>query len=135
MCASQVALVVKNLPANAGDVRDAGLIPASGRSPAEGQGNPLQYSCLEKPHGQRSLAGYSPQGHTESETTEVTWHACTCTSVQRLRGKLPLSPWVACSSPNQGWKQKVYIIKNIGRSRLADRGNSCLTSKAQSRLG
>ena len=73
--------MVKNLPANAGDVRDAGLIPELERSPAEGQGNPLQYSCLEKPHGQRSLAGYSPQDRTESDTTEVTWHAHTCTSV------------------------------------------------------
>ena len=48
--ASQVALVVKkNLPANAGDVRDVGLIPGSGRSPGEGHGKPLQYSCLENP--------------------------------------------------------------------------------------
>ena len=37
-----------------------GLIPGLGRSPGEGHGNPLQYSCLENPHGQRSLAGYSP---------------------------------------------------------------------------
>ena len=44
-----VALVVKNLPANAGDMRDAGLIPGSGRSPGGGQGNTLQYSCLENP--------------------------------------------------------------------------------------
>ena len=48
---SQVALVVKNLPANAGDIRDMGLIPGSGRSPGGGHGNPLQYSCLENPHG------------------------------------------------------------------------------------
>ena len=47
--ASQVALVVKNLPAKSGDIRDAGSIPASGRSPGEGHGNPLQYSCLENP--------------------------------------------------------------------------------------
>ena len=40
-------LVVKNLPANVGDVRDAGLIPGSGRSLREGHGNPPQYSCLE----------------------------------------------------------------------------------------
>ena len=44
---SQVALVVKNLPANAGDVRDLGLIPGLGRSPGEGNGNPFQCSCLE----------------------------------------------------------------------------------------
>ena len=41
--------MVKNLPANGGDIRDAGLIPGSGRSPGGGQGNPLQYSCLENP--------------------------------------------------------------------------------------
>ena len=56
----RVALVIKNLPANAGDIRDVGLIPGLGRSPGEGHGNPLHYSCLENPHGQRSLAGYSP---------------------------------------------------------------------------
>ena len=49
--------VGKEYACNAGDL---GLIPGSGRSPGEGTGNPLQYSCLEHPHGQRSLAGYSP---------------------------------------------------------------------------
>jgi len=44
-----VALVVKNPPAKAGDRRDPGSIPGSGRSPGEGHGNPLQYSCLENP--------------------------------------------------------------------------------------
>ena len=44
-----VVLVVKNPPANAGDVRDMGSIPGSGRSPGGGHGNPLQYSCLENP--------------------------------------------------------------------------------------
>ena len=44
-----MALVVKNLPASAGDIRDSGLIPGSGRSPGGGHGNPLQYSCLENP--------------------------------------------------------------------------------------
>ena len=47
--ASQVELVVKNLPASAGDVRNVGSIPGSGRSPGEGYGSPLQYSCLENP--------------------------------------------------------------------------------------
>ena len=47
--ASQVALVVKNLPANAGDIRDKGDIPELGRSRGGGHGNPLQYSCLKNP--------------------------------------------------------------------------------------
>ena len=50
--ASQVVLVVKTPPANAGDVRDLGLIPESGRFPGEGRGNPLQHSCLENPMDQ-----------------------------------------------------------------------------------
>ena len=50
--------MVKNLPANAGDSRDADSIPGSGRSPGGGKGNALKYSC-QKFHGQRSLLGYS----------------------------------------------------------------------------
>ena len=46
---TQVALLVKNLATNAGDARDASSIPELGRSPGEGHGNPLQYSCLENP--------------------------------------------------------------------------------------
>ena len=49
MWASQVALVVKNLPAITGDIRDMGSIPGLGRFPEEGHGNPLQHSCLENP--------------------------------------------------------------------------------------
>ena len=45
----QVALLVKNLPASAGDLRDWGLIPSLGRSPGGGHGDPLQYSCLKNP--------------------------------------------------------------------------------------
>ena len=62
---------------NAGDV---GLIPGSGRSSGEGNGNPLQYSCLEN-SGQRSLMGYSPWGCKELDTTECTRtyaSLCTC---------------------------------------------------------
>ena len=55
-----VALVVKNLPADAGDIRDAGLIPGSGRTPGGGHGNTFQCSFLPgESHGQRSLAGCS----------------------------------------------------------------------------
>ena len=47
-----------------------GLIPGSGRSYGEENGNPLQYSCLENPHGWRSVVSYSPWGHKESDMTE-----------------------------------------------------------------
>ena len=50
---SQVVLVVKNPPANTGDIKDAGLIPGSRRSPGERHGNPLHYSCLENPMDRR----------------------------------------------------------------------------------
>ena len=62
--ASQVVLVGKNLPANAGDVRDRGLIPGLGRSPGGENGNPLQCSCLENPMDRR--------GCKELAVTEVT---------------------------------------------------------------
>ena len=62
--------MIKNLPANAGYTGDSGLIPGLGRSAGGGHGNPLQYSRLENPHGQRSLAGYSSWGHKESDMTE-----------------------------------------------------------------
>ena len=51
---------IENSLANAGDIRDVSLIPGLEGSPRGGHGNPLQYSCLVNPHGQRSLAGYSP---------------------------------------------------------------------------
>ena len=71
---SQVALGIKNLPANPGEVKDTGSIPGLGRSPKGWLGNPLQYSCLEKSHGQRSLLGYNPWGCTELDMTEATQH-------------------------------------------------------------
>ena len=66
-----MVLVVNNLPANAGDLRDAGSILGLGRSPGGGHGNPLQCSCLENPHGQTSLVGHIPWNHKESDMTEV----------------------------------------------------------------
>ena len=62
--------VVKNPPAKAGDAGDTGSVLGSGRSPGGGHGNPLQYSGLENPYGQRSLGGYSPWGRRESGMTE-----------------------------------------------------------------
>jgi len=46
------------------------LIPGLGKSPGEGHGSPFQYSCLENPHGKRSLGSYNPWGHKESDMTE-----------------------------------------------------------------
>ena len=65
--ASKVVLVVKNLLANAGDIRDTGLIPGLGRFPGEGNSNPLQYSCLENPMG-RGAWWATVHGVSKSQT-------------------------------------------------------------------
>ena len=70
--ASQVVLLVKNLPANARDIRDVGSIPGSERSPGEGNGNPLQYSCLENPMD-RGTWGLQSMG-SQRDKTEATEH-------------------------------------------------------------
>ena len=67
MLIKRVAQIVKCLPAMQ---KTWGSIPGLGKSPEEGNGNPLQYSCLEKSHGQQSLVGYSPWGRKELDTTE-----------------------------------------------------------------
>ena len=75
--ASQVALVVKNPPASAGDPRDLGSIPGSGRSPGGGHGNPLQYSCLENPMARGAwwaVVGCGPLDPKEPNMTEASWH-------------------------------------------------------------
>ena len=66
----KTSLVAQIVKASAYDMGDPGLIPGSGRSSGEGNGNPLQYTCLEKSHGWRSLVGYGPWGHKELETIE-----------------------------------------------------------------
>ena len=68
---SQVALVVKNLPASAGDIRDTGSIPELGRSPEGGHGNPLQYSCLENP---MDRGAWQPAVHGVAQSrTQLMW--------------------------------------------------------------
>ena len=69
--ASHVALVIKNSPATAGDIRDVDSIPESGRSPGGGHGNPLQYACLENPMD-RGAWRATVHGVAESDMTEVT---------------------------------------------------------------
>ena len=76
--------MVKNLPANAGDTRDAGLISGSGRSPGEGNGNPLQYSCLEDSMD-RGAWQATVHGVVESDMTE---HAHTHTVTLKVCNSL-----------------------------------------------
>ena len=66
-----MGLVVKKLPANAGDIRDTGSVPGSGRSPGGGHGNPLQFSCLENPID-RGTWRAAVHRVAESDTTEAT---------------------------------------------------------------
>ena len=82
--------VVKNLPANAGDPRDVGSIPGSGRSPGGGSGNLLPLLLPGKFHGQRSLAGYSPWGPEESKASEHMERR----EVSRGRGYMCVYSWV-----------------------------------------
>ena len=70
--ASQVVRVVKNPPANAGDAKDTGSIPGSGRLPWRRKWQPTPVLLPGKVHGQRSLPGYSPRGCQELDTTEHT---------------------------------------------------------------
>ena len=89
-----MTLVVKNLPtnANAGDVRDTGLILGLGRSPGEGNGNPLQYSCLESPMD-REAWWATVHRLAESDMTEATEQAL----MERPTTDDRLIEWVANS--------------------------------------
>ena len=84
--------VVRNPPANAGDTRNTGSIPGLGRASGEGNGNPLQSSCLENPHGQRNLVGCSPWGHRvrHDKAGIVTHHPMPWTSSSLNQGLLDL---------------------------------------------
>ena len=102
--ALEVALLVKNSLANARDLGDAGSIPVSGRSPRGGHDNPLQDSCLENPHGQRSLAGYSP----ERCTIEGTKHACTHTKIGMIQRRLA---WPCATMNKNSWSITYFCLE------------------------
>ena len=102
-----------------GDARDAGSVPGSGRSPGGGHGNPLQYSCLENPHGQRSLVGYSPWGRKESDRTELlSTHAHGKQGVHLSGWCCPHSWWPVSSSRARSGKlrQNCILVKYSPRA-------------------
>ena len=106
--ASQMALVVKNPLANAGDLRDVGSKPESGRSPGRGHSNPLQYSWLENPMDRGAwYRGCSAQGHTEADMTEAIWHA------QRWSQKAKVIPSPQYSSPSPIGVSKCSVLSRI----------------------
>ena len=72
--ASQVVLVIKNVPASAGDLRDKGLIPGLGRSPGGGHGNPLQYGCVQNAMDRGTWWAVVRKVRKSGNMTEVTWH-------------------------------------------------------------
>ena len=85
-----MALVVKNTPTNAGDIRDAGSIPGLGRSPRGGHGNPLQYYCLENPMD-RGAWGTTVHGVAKSQT-RLSMH------VGALRSHVPRTAKPVCGN-------------------------------------
>ena len=118
--------VLKNPSANAGDTRDASLIPGSGRSPGEGNGNPVQYSCLENPHEQGCLAGYSSCGRKELDITEWLRRAqhivinCQSTiSLSLPTGRLSGSPYTekACCHRAKPGSPKKGLLEGWGPER------------------
>ena len=93
---------------------DLGSTPGLGRSPGAGHVNPLQNSCLENPCGQRSLVGYSPCGHKESDTTErLSTHtsiafflSSQCLQCMEMCSLLPLH----CNTPNFALLAQVFAM-------------------------
>ena len=109
---------LKNLPANAGDAGNTGSTPGSGRSPGGGNGNPVQYSCLENPHGQRSMVGYSPWGHKESDMTEHTHTAIQCAFIYKTIKALRkissmLQSFLLMQLHNLTWEVLLYCVREV----------------------
>ena len=112
--ASQVVLVVKNPPANARERRDAGLIPGSGRSPGGGAWQPSPVFLPGESHGQRCLAGYSPQGRKELDTTEATQQVC------KLKVRTTGTPTLQMKNLRHGEVKKLPQGHNVQKGQNQD---------------
>ena len=109
-------------------LRDTGLIPGSRRSPEEGNGYPLQYSCLENPHGQRSLAGHSPWGfpiwRANSRKRPWCWERLKVGGERDNRGwdGWMASPtqwtWVWVNSRSWWWTGRPGVLQSMGSQRV-----------------
>ena len=114
-------LVVKNPPVNAGDIRDASLIPVSGRSPGGGHGNPLQYSCLENPKG-RGAWWATGHGVTKSRT-QLKWLSMHTHFRNRSHPLLEFQLWLCKGFSNQSLSVtsspiRAYNYLNIASSKI-----------------
>ena len=126
MWVSQVALVIKNPPTSAGDLRDVGSIPGSGRCPGGGRGNPLQCSCLENPMDRGAWRATVHRVTVTHDWSDLA-HTCPCLSSARQHWlllsaclSLPgLCPLICCfSSAETSYQWGIRIISRLRISRL-----------------
>ena len=106
---SQVVLMVKNLPTYEGDIRDSSSVPGSGSSPGGGQGNPLQYSCLENPMD-RGAWWATVHGVAKSQAWLKWLSTCTCPKVEQL--------WKAVSSLKYPLRSTEDIVETTWQTSL-----------------
>ena len=109
----QVALVVRNPPANVGDIRDVGSVSGSGRSPGEGHGNPLQYFCLENPMNRGAWWATVHGEAKESDTTEMT--ASTYSGVHAKMAEMS-----NYNGPHRAWKVRIIYHLPLCKKMLTD---------------
>ena len=133
--ASQMALVVENLPANAGDIRNVCSIPGSGRSPGGGHGNPLQYSCLENPMI-RGAWWATVRGVSKSRRWLKQLSTCTCQALEKKKNKVCFSDlnsyyvWkylLALTLANTGYV-KLYNLCQFIKGKMTSWSRSMITN-------
>ena len=101
--------MVKNLPANVGDIRDVSLIPGLGRSPGGGHGSPLQYSCLENPMDRR--AWWATVQRVPKSWTRLKWLSTLTHTLHVGKGSVCFSVH-HCVYPQPTWDSKVFVEMN-----------------------